>query len=394
MEKRYIYADNAATTAVSKEVLDTMLPYFCVEYGNASSAHRFGRNVQRDIETAREKVAKAIGAETYEIYFTSGGSEADNWAIKGTAELLGRLGKRHIITSAFEHHAVLNTTKYLEKNGFEVTYIPVSRNGIIAPSDIASAIRDDTALVTVMYVNNEIGTIQPINEIAEICRERNVLFHTDAVQAVGHVEINVHEQGIDMLSLSGHKIHAPKGIGALYVRKGIDLPVLIHGGGQERGKRAGTENAPAIIGLGFAIEAAVQNINEKASVIIQRRNRLIDGLLKIPCTHLNGDIDKRLAGNVNITIDGTDGEAMLLMLDMNGICASAGAACTSGDNDSSHVLLSIGLDAEAANSSLRFSIEADITEEEIDYIVDSVRVSTEKLRAKSFSWKNNISKKK
>lgn len=394
MEKRYIYADNAATTAVSKEVLDTMLPYFCVEYGNASSAHRFGRNVQRDIETAREKVAKAIGAETYEIYFTSGGSEADNWAIKGTAELLGRLGKRHIITSAFEHHAVLNTTKYLEKNGFEVTYIPVSRNGIIAPSDIASAIRDDTALVTVMYVNNEIGTIQPINEIAEICRERNVLFHTDAVQAVGHVEINVHEQGIDMLSLSGHKIHAPKGIGALYVRKGIDLPVLIHGGGQERGKRAGTENAPAIIGLGFAIEAAVQNINEKASVIIQRRNRLIDGLLKIPCTHLNGDIDKRLAGNVNITIDGADGEAMLLMLDMNGICASAGAACTSGDNDSSHVLLSIGLDAEAANSSLRFSIEADITEEEIDYIVDSVRVSTEKLRAKSSSWKNNISKKK
>ena len=394
MEKRYIYADNAATTAVSKEVLDTMLPYFCVEYGNASSAHRFGRNVQRDIETAREKVAKAIGAETYEIYFTSGGSEADNWAIKGTAELLGRLGKRHIITSAFEHHAVLNTTKYLEKNGFEVTYIPVSRNGIIAPSDIASAIRDDTALVTVMYVNNEIGTIQPINEIAEICRERNVLFHTDAVQAVGHVEINVHEQGIDMLSLSGHKIHAPKGIGALYVRKGIDLPVLIHGGGQERGKRAGTENAPAIIGLGFAIEAAVQNINEKASVIIQRRNRLIDGLLKIPCTHLNGDIDKRLAGNVNITIDGAEGEAMLLMLDMNGICASAGAACTSGDNDSSHVLLSIGLDAEAANSSLRFSIEADITEEEIDYIVDSVRVSTEKLRAKSSSWKNNISKKK
>ena len=276
MEKRFIYADNAATTCVSDKVLKAMIPYFTTAYGNPSSIYKLGRDAQRDVEAARAKVAKAIGADPNEIFFTSCGSESDNWAIKGTAERLAKKGKKHIITSVFEHHAVLHTTQYLEKQGFEVTYIPVDEKGLINPEDIRNAIREDTALVSIMYANNEIGTIQPIDEIAKICKEKKVIFHTDAVQAVGHVEINVHEQGIDMLSLSGHKIHAQKGIGALYVRKGIVLPNLIHGGGQERNKRAGTENVPAIVGLGVAIEEAVKNISEKAEIITPRRNKLID----------------------------------------------------------------------------------------------------------------------
>ena len=319
MEKRFIYADNAATTCVSQKVLDAMLPYFTTAYGNPSSIYKLGRDAQRDVEAARVKVAKAIGADPNEIFFTSCGSESDNWAIKGTAERLAKRGKKHIVTSVFEHHAVLHTTQYLEKQGFEVTYIPVDEKGLINPEDVRNAIREDTALVTIMYANNEIGTIQPIDEIAKICKEKKVIFHTDAVQAVGHVEINVHEQGIDMLSLSGHKIHAQKGIGALYVRKGIALPNLIHGGGQERNKRAGTENVPAIVGLGVAIEEAVKNISEKAAIITPRRNRLIDGILKLPYTRLNGDRDKRLPGNLNISIEGIEGESLLLMLDMNGI---------------------------------------------------------------------------
>jgi len=386
LEKRFIYADNAATTAVSEEVLEAMLPYFRTAYGNASSIYKLGRDAQRDVELAREKVAKAIGAEPREIYFTSCGSESDNWAIKGTAEMMAKKGKKHIITSVFEHHAVLHTCEYLEKHGFEVTYVPVSDKGLIDPEDVRKAIREDTALVTIMYANNEIGTIQPIEEIAAVCSEKGVLFHTDAVQAVGHVEIDVRRQGIDMLSLSGHKIHAQKGIGALYIRKGLVLPNLIHGGGQERGKRAGTENVPAIVGLGVAIEAATRNIAEKADIITPRRNRLIDGLLEIPYTRLNGDREKRLPGNLNISFEGIEGESLLLMLDINGICASSGSACTSGSLDPSHVLLSIGLVHAVAHGSLRLSIEEDVTDEDVDYILETVPKVVERLRAMSPVW--------
>ncbi|SEH72814.1 cysteine desulfurase [Ruminococcus flavefaciens] len=386
MEKRFIYADNAATTAVSEEVLTAMLPYFREGYGNASSIYKLGRDAQKAVETAREKVAKALGAEPREIYFTSCGSESDNWAIKGTAELMAKKGKKHIITSVFEHHAVLHTCEYLEKHGFEVTYIPVSDKGLLDPEDIRKAIREDTALVTIMYANNEIGTIQPIDEIAAICHEKGVLFHTDAVQAVGHIDIDVHKQGIDMLSLSGHKIHAQKGIGALYVRKGIALPNFVHGGGQERGKRAGTENVPAIVGLGVAIEAATRDIAGKNAVITPRRNRLIDGILKLPYTRLNGDRDKRLPGNLNISIEGIEGESLLLLLDMNGICASSGSACTSGSLDPSHVLLSIGLEHAVAHGSLRLSIEENVTDEDVDYILEVIPKVVDRLRSMSPVW--------
>ena len=351
MEKRFIYADNAATTPVSEEVLAAMLPHFRTGYGNPSSIYKLGRDAQRDIETAREKVAKALGAQPAEIFFTSCGSESDNWALKGTAERLAKKGKKHIITSVFEHHAILHTCEYLEKQGFEVTYIPVSDKGLIDPEDVRKAIREDTALVSIMYANNEIGTIQPIEEIAAVCHEKGVLFHTDAVQAVGHVEIDVKKQGIDMLSLSGHKIHAQKGIGVLYVKKGIVLPIA-----------------------------------EKAAVITPRRNRLIDELLKIPYTRLNGDRDKRLPGNLNISFEGIEGESLLLMLDMNGICASSGSACTSGSLDPSHVLLSIGLKHEVAHGSLRLSIEEDVTDEDVDYILETVPKVVEKLRAMSPVW--------
>ena len=386
MDKRFIYADNAATTAVSDEVLQAMLPYFREGFGNASSIYKLGRDAQKAVETAREKVAKALGAEPREIYFTSCGSESDNWAIKGTAEIMAQKGKKHIITSVFEHHAVLHTTEYLEKHGFEVTYIPVSDKGLIDPEDIKKAIREDTALVTIMYANNEIGTIQPIEKIASICHEKGVLFHTDAVQAVGHIDIDVHKQGIDMLSLSGHKIHAQKGIGALYVRKGINLPNLIHGGGQERGKRAGTENVPAIVGLGVAVEAATRNIAEKNAIITPRRNRLIDGILQLPYTRLNGDREKRLPGNLNISIEGIEGESLLLMLDMYGICASSGSACTSGSLDPSHVLLSLGLKHEVAHGSMRLSIEENVTDEDVDYILSTVPKIVKHLRDMSPVW--------
>lgn len=386
MEKRFIYADNAATTAVSEEVLNAMLPHFTKAYGNASSIYKLGRDAQADVEKAREQVAAALGADPKEIFFTSCGSESDNWAIKGTAEMMSRKGKKHIVTSVFEHHAVLHTCEYLEKHGFEVTYVPVDEKGLINPEDVKNAIREDTALVTIMYANNEIGTIQPIEEIAAVCREKKVLFHTDAVQAVGHVDIDVKKQGIDMLSLSGHKIHAQKGIGALYVRKGVVLPNLIHGGGQERGKRAGTENVPAIVGLGKAIEIACSNIAEKAAIVTPKRNRLIDGILKLPYTRLNGDRDKRLPGNLNISIEGIEGESLLLMLDMNGICASSGSACTSGSLDPSHVLLSIGLKHEVAHGSLRLSIEEDVTDEDIEYILEVIPRVVERLREMSPVW--------
>lgn len=386
MEKRFVYADNAATTKVSKPVLDVMMPYFTEEYGNASSIYALGRSAKKALETARETVAKAIGAETSEIYFTSCGSESDNWAIRSVCERLTAKGKKHIITSVFEHHAVLHTCQALEKLGFEVTYLPVYKNGIVKTEDVKNAIREDTALVTIMYANNEIGTIQPIEEIAAVCREKGVLFHTDAVQAMGHVKIDVHAQGIDMLSLSGHKIHAQKGIGALYVRKGIPVTNLIFGGAQERNRRAGTENLPAIAGFAKAMEIASTDIEKRAEKTAKQRDRLIEGILKLPRTRLNGDPVKRLPGTVNISIEGVEGESLLLMLDLNGICASSGSACTSGSLDPSHVLLALGLKHEVAHGSLRLSIGDETTDEDIDYILEVVPKVVKRLRDMSPLW--------
>lgn len=386
MEKRFVYADNAATTKVSKPVLDVMMPYFTEEYGNASSIYALGRSAKKALETARETVAKAIGAETSEIYFTSCGSESDNWAIRSVCERLASKGKKHIVTSVFEHHAVLHTCQALEKLGFEVTYLPVYENGIVKTKDVKNAIREDTALVTIMYANNEIGTIQPIEEIAAVCREKGVLFHTDAVQAMGHVKIDVHAQGIDMLSLSGHKIHAQKGIGALYVRKGIPVTNLIFGGAQERNRRAGTENLPAIAGFAKAMEIANTDIEKRAEKTAKQRDRLIEGILKLPRTRLNGDPVKRLPGTVNISIEGIEGESLLLMLDLNGICASSGSACTSGSLDPSHVLLALGLKHEVAHGSLRLSIGDETTDEDIDYILEVVPKVVKRLRDMSPLW--------
>lgn len=390
MDKRFVYADNAATTQVSEEVLNAMLPYFREGYGNASSIYAMGREAKKAVELAREKVAQAIGADASEIYFTSCGSEADNWAVKGICERLAKKGKKHIITSVFEHHAILHTCQDMEKKGFEVTYLPIDENGLVSPEDVKNALREDTALVTIMFANNEIGTIQPIAEIASVCKEKGVIFHTDAVQAVGNVEIDVHAMGIDMLSLSGHKIHAQKGVGALYVRKGIALLNLLHGGAQERNKRAGTENVPAIVGLGKAIEIACGNIPAKREKVTAMRNRLIDGILKLSHTRLNGDRDKRLPGNCNISIEGIEGESLLLLLDMNGICASSGSACTSGSLDPSHVLLALGLKHEVAHGSLRLSIDENTTDEDIDYILQVVPMVVERLRAMSPLWERII----
>lgn len=386
MEKRFIYADNAATTKVSEPVLKAMMPYFTEQYGNASSIYELGRSAKKALETARETVAKSIGAEPSEIYFTSCGSESDNWAIRSTCERLAAKSKKHIITSVFEHHAILHTCQALEKNGFEVTYLPVYENGIVKPEDVKNAIREDTAIVTVMYANNEIGTIQPVEEIAAICKERGVIFHTDAVQAVGHVKIDVHAQGIDMLSVSGHKIHAQKGVGALYVRKGIPMTNLIYGGAQERNRRAGTENLPAIVGFAKAMELANTDIEERGKKTAILRDRLIDGILKLPRTRLNGDREKRLPGTVNISIEGVEGESLLLMLDMNGICASSGSACTSGSLDPSHVLLALGLKHEVAHGSLRLSINEDTTDEDVDYILEVVPKVVNRLRDMSPLW--------
>ena len=386
MDKRFVYADNAATTRVSDEVLEAMLPYFTEQYGNASSIYALGRNARKAVELSREKIASAIGALPSEIYFTSGGSESDNWAIRGVCEKLAPKGKKHIITSVFEHHAVLHTCQALEKKGFEVTYIPVDEKGLINPEDIKKAMRDDTALVTIMFANNEIGTIQPIKEIADICREHKVLFHTDAVQAVGNVEINVKDMGIDLLSVSGHKIHAQKGIGALYIRKGIVIPNLIYGGAQEKNKRAGTENTAGIVGFAKTMEIACADIPEKIEKVTAMRNRLIDGILKLPRTRLNGDRDKRLCGNCNISIEGVEGESLLLMLDLHGICASSGSACTSGSLDPSHVLLALGLKHEVAHGSLRLSISDETTDEDIDYILEVIPPVVKRLRDMSPLW--------
>ncbi len=386
MEKRYVYCDNAATTRVSEKALAAALPYFTEKFGNPSSIYSLGMSAARDLVSARARVAACLGAKPAEIYFTSGGSESDNWAIKGAAALGEKKGKKHIITSVFEHHAVLHTCEYLEKQGFEITYIRVSDKGLVNPEDIKNAIREDTCLVTIMFANNEIGTIQPIEEITKICKEKKVLFHTDAVQAVGAVEIDVAKMGIDMLSLSSHKIHGMKGTGALYVRSGISLPNLIHGGAQERTKRAGTENTAGIMALATAIEDATADIPAKVERVTKMRNRLIDELLKVPESRLNGDKDKRLCGNVNISFRGVEGESLLLTLDLNGIAASSGSACTSGDLDPSHVLLSIGLVHEVAHGSMRLSINEETTDEDIDYVISVVPDVVKKLRAMSPLW--------
>ena len=386
MEKRIVYADNSATTNISDEVFEAMLPYLKDQYGNASSIYKLGRDAQKAIEESRAKVAKALNADPKEIFFTSCGTESDNWAIRGVCEKLKAKGKNHIVTSVFEHHAILHTCQYMERQGYEVTYVPVGDKGLVNVEDVKNAITDKTAIVSIMYANNEIGTIQPIEEIAKVCHEKGVIFHTDAVQAVGNVEIDVKKQGIDMLSLSGHKIHAQKGIGAIYIRRGLVLPNLIYGGGQERGKRPGTENTAAIVGLGRAMEIAVQGIPEKNERVTKMRNRLIDGLLTIPNTRLNGDREKRLAGNCNISFEGVEGESLLLKLDEHGIMASSGSACTSGSLDPSHVLLSLGLKHEVAHGSLRLSINNQNTEEDIDYILEWVPKVIEELRSMSPVW--------
>ena len=386
MDKRFVYADNSATTKISKPVLDAMMPYLTEHYGNASSIYSIGMDSARAVLKARETVAKAINANTTEIYFTSGGSESDNWAIKCAADLGAKKGKKHIITTVFEHHAVLHTCQYLEKHGFDITYVPVDPMGLVHVEDIEKAMRDDTCLVTVMFANNEIGTIQPIKEIGAVCRERKILFHTDAVQAIGNVKIDVAEMNIDLLSMSGHKIHAPKGVGAMYMRTGVNLPNLIHGGAQERSKRAGTENVAGIVGLAKAVELCTQNIEEKQARLSKMRDRIIAELLKIPESRLNGDPKKRLAGNVNISFRGIEGESLLLSLDLEGICASSGSACTSGSLDPSHVLLAIGLPHSTAHGSLRISLSDENTEEDADYIIEKVPKIVEKLRAMSPLW--------
>lgn len=381
-----VYADNAATTKLSETALQAMMPYLTDTYGNASSLYRIGQEAHHGVQAARAAVATALGADANEIYFTSGGSEADNWAIKGVAELMAKKGKKHIITSAFEHHAVLHTVKKLEAQGFRITYLPVYENGIVKAEDVKNAICDDTALVTIMYANNEIGTIQPVSEIGAVCREKGVLFHTDAVQAVGHVAIDVKAQNIDLLSMSAHKFHGPKGVGALYCKKGIRLPNLIEGGAQERGRRAGTEAVYAMAGMAAALTEATEHLAQNTAKLTALRDRLIDGLLQVESSRLNGDRNSRLPGNVNISFEGVEGESLLLYLDMKGISASSGSACTSGSLDPSHVLLAIGLPHEVAHGSLRLSLCESNTEEEIDYIISCVPEIIERLRNMSPLW--------
>lgn len=388
--KKLIYADNSATTKISKEVLDEMMVYLSEEYGNPSSIYSKGREAKAAVEKARERVAAAIGADKTEIYFTSGGSEADNWALKGAARRLAKKGKKHIITTVFEHHAILHTVKALEKEGFEVSYIGVNNEGYVDPADIKNAIREDTAIVSVMYANNEIGTIQPIAEIGAICKEKGVWFHTDAVQAVGNVEIDVKAQNIDMLSISSHKVHGPKGVGALYCRKGVILQNLIDGGAQERSKRAGTENVAGIVGFGKAMEIICADIDGRNAKLSAMRDKLVESVLKIERTHLNGGISRRLPGNMNVSFEGVEGESLLLLLDMNGICASSGSACTSGSLDPSHVLLAIGLPAEIAHGSLRITLGDENTMEDVDYIAEKIPEIITRLRAMSPLWERII----
>ena len=383
-----IYADNAATTRMCPAAIEAMTRCMAENYGNPSSLYSFGQTAREALDDARQRIADCLGCTAREITFTSGGSEADNQAIFSAAKLGGKKGKKHIISTAFEHHAVLHTLDKLRKEGFEITLLDVHENGIVTAQQVKDAIREDTCLVTVMFANNEIGTIQPIQEIGQVCREKGVLFHTDAVQAMGHVKVNVAEQNIDMLSLSAHKFHGPKGIGVLYAKRGILLDNLISGGAQERGKRAGTENLPAIVGMTVALEQAVANIDAYTSRLIPLRDKLIAGLEKIPYSELNGDRQNRLPGTVNFCFEGIEGEALLLLLDDKGVCASSGSACTSGSLDPSHVLLAIGRPHEVAHGSLRLSLGDDVTEEEIDYLIQAVTDVVSYLRSISPFWRD------
>jgi cysteine desulfurase len=386
-----IYVDNAATTKTSRTAIDAMLPYFDKIYGNPSSLHSVGQAAADALRKAREEAAEVLGCEPSEITFTSGGSEADNQALVSAAAIGARKGKKHIISTAFEHHAVLHTLKKLEKEGFEVTLLDVHENGMVSARQVADAIREDTCLVTVMYANNEIGSIQPIAEIGAVCREKGVIFHTDAVQAVGHIHINVEEENIDMLSLSAHKFHGPKGVGLLYARRGIRLTNIIEGGAQERGKRAGTENIPGIVGMVAALKEANANIDANAAKVSALRDRLIAGLEKIPHSALNGDRTRRLPGNVSFCFEGIEGESLLLLLDAKGICASSGSACTSGSLDPSHVLLAIGRPHEVAHGSLRLTLSEENTQKEVDYIIEETTKVVKYLRELSPVWKELLS---
>ena len=389
-----IYADNAATTKMSEAAIRTMTTVLNENWGNPSSLYTHGQNAKEILEQARADVAAVIGAQPREIIFTSGGSEADNQAIRSAAALGKKKGKMHIVSSAFEHHAVLHTLEKLKQEGFSVTLVDVHENGLIRPGEVAAAIRDDTCLVTVMYANNEIGTIQPIREIGAICRERGVLFHTDAVQAIGHIPVDVVADQIDLLSASAHKFHGPKGVGFLYARKGVPLTNLIEGGAQERGKRAGTENVPGIAAMAEALKEANAKMAETAAHLTAIRDRLIDGLLTIPHAALNGDAKQRLPGNVNFCFEGIEGESLLLLLDDKGICASSGSACTSGSLDPSHVLLAIGRVHDVAHGSLRLSIGEEITEKDADYLIESVKEVVTYLRGFSPIWRDLVAGKK
>lgn len=382
-----VYADNAATTCVSKVALDAMMPYLTTYYGNPSSLYAFAQEAKEALEAARETVADLIGAASpKEIYFTSGGSEADNQAICSAAANGAKKGKKHLISTAFEHHAVLHTLNKLEKQGFEVTLLPVHEDGVVRVEDVANAIREDTALVTIMFANNEIGTVQPIREIGALCREKGIPFHTDAVQAVGHMPVNVQEMNIDMLSLSGHKFHAPKGVGVLYAKKGMILSNVIEGGAQERGKRAGTENIPGIVALAAALKDSVEHMEENTAKITAMRDKLFAELSKIPHSKINGSLEHHVPGTVNMCFEGIEGEALLLLLDAKGVCASSGSACTSGSLDPSHVLLALGLPHEVAHGSLRLSISEYNTMEEVDHIIEVVPQVVSYLRDMSPVW--------
>ncbi|MGF7399460.1 cysteine desulfurase NifS [Thermoanaerobacterium thermosaccharolyticum] len=377
-----IYLDNAATTPIRSEVLNSMMPFFDNRFGNPSALYSYGQEAKKAIEEARDKVAAAIGASEDEIFFTSGGTESDNWALKGAAYALKDKGN-HIITSSVEHHAILHTCQYLENQGFEITYLPVDEYGLVDPNELKRAIKDNTILVSIMYANNEIGTIEPIEELVKVAHEKGVLFHTDAVQAVGNVPVDVKKLNVDMLSMSAHKIYGPKGVGALYIRKGLRIDTLLQGGAQERNRRAGTENVAGVVGFGTAIELITQNIDEHIKKLTMLRDKLIDGILKIPYTRLNGHPIKRLPGNVNVSFEFVDGESLILSLDMEGICVSSGSACTAGSIDPSHVLLAIGLLQEIAHGSLRLTIGEENTEEEIDTVINKLPKIVDRLRQMS-----------
>lgn len=377
--EREVYMDYAATTFVKPEVLKAMSPYFNKYFGNPSSLYHISTRNKVEINRSRQKIADVINSGRDEIFFTNGGSESDNWALKGAA-FANRDRGRHIITTSIEHHAILNTCSYLEKQGFDITYLSVDKDGFVNVDELKREIRDDTILVSVMFANNEVGTIEPISEIGNILKDRNILFHTDAVQAITHVPIDVRAMNIDLLSMSSHKFYGPKGMGALYVKKGVNIDNLIHGGGQERGKRAGTENVPGIVGMGCAIELASKSMKEETERLTGLRDKLIHGLLKIPGTKLNGPQDHRLPGNVNISFSGIDSEILLVVLDDIGICASSGSACSAGAIEPSHVLTAMGIDREAAKSSIRLTLGAGTTEDEIDFVVDKITDSIERLR--------------